>query len=308
MKFCFVGVGSIATKHINALKKIDPTISIHAFRTGKSKFISNVQNFIDKEVYDFNDLDNSYDAVFICNPTNMHYDTLVKFKDKSNYFFVEKPVFDKNYSEKELEIFADKNIYVACPLRYHKVLQRAKEIIEKKGCPISARIICSSYLPEWRPSIDYRTNYSAHKDMGGGVSIDLIHEIDYMTYLFGFPTKDHYIKGTFSNLEIDSDDLAVHLFEYPKMIVEMHLDYFGRKNQRYLEMFFNDEVVKCDIIENKIHRYSNICLVEEFDETDKYLCEAQNFVDFVNKKTYISNNLITATKNLKLAKGELFYG
>ena len=54
--------------------------------------------------------------------------------------------------------------------------------------------------------------------MGGGVSIDLIHEIDYMTYLFGFPKKDHYISGTFSDLEIDSDDLAVHLFEYPKMI------------------------------------------------------------------------------------------
>ena len=304
MKFCFVGVGSIATKHINALKKIDPTISIHAFRTGKSKFISNVQNFIDKEVYDFNDLDNSYDAVFICNPTNMHYDTLVKFKDKSNYFFVEKPVFDKNYSEKELEIFADKNIYVACPLRYHKVLQRAKEIIEKKGCPISARIICSSYLPEWRPSIDYRTNYSAHKDMGGGVSIDLIHEIDYMTYLFGFPTKDHYIKGTFSNLEIDSDDLAVHLFEYPKIIVEMHLDYFGRKNQRYLEMFFNDEVVKCDLNEGKVYHDGPEPFVESFDEINENIAEMTNFIDFVNNKDCISNNLITSIKNLKLSKGE----
>jgi len=304
MKFCFVGVGSIATKHINALKKIDPTISIHAFRTGKSKFISKVQNFIDKEVYDFNDLDNSYDAVFICNPTNMHYDTLVKFKDKSNYFFVEKPVFDKNYSEKELEIFADKNIYVACPLRYHKVLQRAKEIIEKKGRPISARIICSSYLPEWRPSIDYRTNYSAHKDMGGGVSIDLIHEIDYMTYLFGFPTKDHYIKGTFSNLEIDSDDLAVHLFEYPKMIVEMHLDYFGRKNQRYLEMFFNDEVVKCDLNEGKVYHDGPEPFVESFDEINENIAEMTNFIDFVNNKDCISNNLITSIKNLKLSKGE----
>ena len=307
MKFCFVGVGSIATKHINALKKIDPTISIHAFRTGKSKFISDIQNFIDKEIYDFNNLDSSYDAIYICNPTSMHYDTLVKFKDKSDYFFVEKPVFDKNYSDDELKAFEDKKIYVACPIRYQPVISRAKELIKEKGTPISARIICSSYLPEWRPSIDYRTNYSAHKDMGGGVSIDLIHEIDYMTYLFGFPIKDHYIKGTFSNLEIDSDDLAVHLFEYPKMIVEMHLDYFGRQNQRYLEMFFNDEVVKCDILENKVYRYSKNCSVEEFSETDKYLCEAQNFVNFIKQKPNISNDLITATKNLKLAKGELFY-
>lgn len=304
MKICFVGVGSVATKHINALKTIDNSITIHAFRSGKSKFISKIQNFIDKEIFSFEELDLKYDAIYICNPTNMHYETLLRFKDKSDYFFIEKPVFDKNYSEKDLEIFDGKNIYVACPLRYQPTLLRAKEIINKKGNPISARIICSSYLPEWRPSIDYRTNYSAHKDMGGGVSIDLIHEIDYMTYLFDFPIKDHYISGTFSDLEIDSDDLALHLFEYPKMIVEMHLDYFGRKNQRYLEMFFNDEVVKCDILENKVYRYSKTNSVEEFGETDKYLKEAQNFINFIKGQKYISNDLHTATINLKLAKGE----
>ena len=304
MKFCFVGVGSIATKHINALKKIDSSISIHAFRTGKSKFISNVQSFIDKEVYNFEDLDNSYDAVFICNPTSMHYDTLVKFKDKSDYFFIEKPVFDKEYSINELKQFDEKNIYVACPLRYHLVLKRAKDIVKEKGNPISARIICSSYLPEWRPSIDYRTNYSAHKDMGGGVSIDLIHEVDYMTYLFGFPIKDHYIKGTFSNLEIDSDDLAVHLFEYPKMIVEMHLDYFGRKNQRYLEMFFNDEVVKCDLLEGKVYHECQNSFVESFEEINENISEMTNFIDFIGNKNCIKNNLFTAINNLKLSKGE----
>ena len=307
MKFCFIGVGSIATKHINALKQIDSSLSIHAYRTGKSKFISNVQSFIDKEVYSFDDLDEKYDAIYICNPTNMHYDTLLKFKDKSDYFFVEKPIFDKNYSKEELKPFSEKNIYVACPLRYHAVIKRAKEIIQEKGTPISARIISSSYLPDWRPSIDYRTNYSAHKDMGGGVSIDLIHEVDYMTYLFGFPTKDHYLNGKYSNLEINSEDLAVHLFTYPQMIVEMHLDYFGRKTQRYIELFFNDEVIKCDITNNKVYHSGKSESVENFDDTDKYLCEAQNFIDFVKGKNYIANDLLTATKNLNLAKGELFY-
>ena len=132
MKFCFVGVGSIATKHIKALKEIDPNLSIHAFRTGKSKFISNVQNFIDKEVYSFEDLDNYYDAVLICNPTNMHYDSLVKFKDKSKHFFVEKPIFDKDYTPDELKQFEGKNIYVACPLRYHLVLKKSKRDYQRK--------------------------------------------------------------------------------------------------------------------------------------------------------------------------------
>mgnify|MGYP000441260447 FL=1 len=39
--------------------------------------------------------------------------------------------------------------------------------------PYSGRVICSSYLPEWGPGVDYRTVYSAHKALGGGVTIDL---------------------------------------------------------------------------------------------------------------------------------------
>ena len=301
MKFCFVGIGSIATKHILALKEIDSKITIHAFRTGKSQFISKVANLIDKEIFDFELLDEKYDAVFICNPTNLHYETLKKFKNKADYFFVEKPIFDKDYTTKQLEEFSNLQIYVACPLRYQPAIIEAKKTVEKKGIPISARIICSSYLPEWRPTIDYRNNYSAHKDMGGGVSIDLIHEVDYMTYLFGFPQKDYYLKGTFSNLEIDSDDLAVHLFQYPKLIVEMHLDYFGRKNQRYLEMFYNDETIKFDIINNKMLSSNGNEIT--FEPTNCYFHEMKNFIKLIKNEKHVENTLFSAVKNLKLAKG-----
>ena len=51
---------------------------------------------------------------------------------------------------------------------------------------ISTRIICSSYLPNGE-NADY-VIYSS-KRMGGGVSLDLIHEIDYILYLFGKPEK-----------------------------------------------------------------------------------------------------------------------
>ena len=43
--------------------------------------------------------------------------------------------------------------------------------------------------------------YSAHKDMGGGVSIDLIHEWDYLTYLFGMPSEIYSILDKVSDLE-----------------------------------------------------------------------------------------------------------
>ena len=72
--------------------------------------------------------------------------------------------------------------------------------------------------------VDYRTVYSAHKAMGGGVTIDLIHEWDYLVELFGVPDKLYNFKGTYSDLEIDSDMLrhgaAVENILMPRAVAE----------------------------------------------------------------------------------------
>ena len=106
--------------------------------------------------------------------------------------------------------------------------------------PYCARVICSSYLPDWRPGVDYRTVYSAHKALGGGVTIDLIHEWDYLVHLFGVPQQLYNFKGTYSDLEIDSDDLSVYIAKYPTLLAEVHLDYFGRGYRRSIELFCRD--------------------------------------------------------------------
>ena len=46
---------------------------------------------------------------------------------------------------------------------------------------------------------------------------------------------------------------------------------------------------------------------ESFEEINENYEEMLNFMRFTGNKDYIANNLITATRNLKLAKGELFY-
>ena len=72
------------------------------------------------------------------------------------------------------------------------------------------------------------------------MTIDLIHEWDYLVDLFGVPETICNIRGKYSDLEIDSDDLSIYIAQYPTLLAEVHLDYFGRTYRRSIELFCKD--------------------------------------------------------------------
>ena len=304
MKVCFVGVGSIGKRHIRNLRFIakedNISLEIHALRRKKGEADSFEKEYIDIVKYDFIELDDKYDAIFVTNPTFLHYETIKRLKDKSKYFFVEKPVFDSCNIEYKDIIDEENTYYVACPLRYTEIIKFARKIVADNKV-INMRAICSSYLPEWRPESDYRKTYSAHKDEGGGVEIDLIHEWDYISYLFGQPLDVKKIGGKYSDLEIDSDDLAVYLAEYESMIVELHLDYFGRVSRRNFEIQTNDALYFFDFISGKIEK--NGIVIEQFDEkaNDKYIKEIRFFLDIMNGKEQNTNTIEHAVDVMRIS-------
>lgn len=215
MKVLFIGIGSIARRHIKNLCAIYPEIVVDVFRSGKGRLLSKETNdLIENTYYCYEDVPDTYDIIFITNPTQYHYETLVQFHKNGKHFFIEKPVFmDFNIDIDALNLRKESVYYVACPLRYNSVIRYIKEKIDLSQL-ISVRCICSSYLPEWRTDIDYREVYSAHKELGGGVSIDLVHEWDYLTYLLGYPEQVYSCIDKVSDLEIDSDDLALYVGKY----------------------------------------------------------------------------------------------
>lgn len=303
MKVLFVGYGSIAKRHIKNLRTIANKrcidLEIDLLRHASVVAIDGIHAIYTSS----EELSSNYDAVFITNPTALHYKTLKVLQDYGRAFFLEKPAFDSEAYD--ISFFEGKLIYVACPLRYTAVIQWLHNNFDFKEVT-AARAISSSYLPEWRPETDYRDTYSAHKELGGGVSIDLIHEWDYLQYLFGFPNKVHSFITKKSNLEINSDDIAIYIAEYQDKTIELHLDYFGRVPIRRLELFAKGDTVVCDLLKNSI-TWLKSGRTLNFDEVrdDYQIKELEHYLDVIEGKASNTNPLETAIRTIGLTKGLL---
>ncbi|MCT4593966.1 MAG: Gfo/Idh/MocA family oxidoreductase [Anaeromicrobium sp.] len=308
MKICFVGIGSIGKRHLKNLtsisKEFDFKLEIHAFRNSDRELESEVKVLIDKQIFEKKDLHDNYDVVFITNPTSLHYTSIDLLATKTKHMFIEKPIFeDITYDIDSLTLRNNGIYYVAAPLRYTEVIQHLKELLKEEKI-YSVRTICSSYLPDWRLGVDYRKVYSAKKGQGGGVSIDLIHEWDYLTYLFGFPQKVFNLYGQFSHLEIDSEDLSIYIAKYRDRLIELHLDYFGRIPKREIEIYTETGTITGNLIDNEILFTDGREKIKfHGDRNEMYIKEMRNFLDCILNNKENENNIYHAYKMLKLAKG-----
>ena len=310
MKIAVVGLGSIAKRHILNLSSILENravdFEIDVFRHSNRPIDDAAVLAKIHSVYTDTDLSNNdceYDIAFITNPTSLHYETIKKWVTHAKHMFIEKPVFEYvNENVLELGLKSDSVYYVACPLRYTLVLQYIKSNIDFSKV-YSVRAISSSYLPDWRPGIDYRKTYSASKNMGGGVAIDLIHEWDYLTHFLGTPEKTLYVGGKYSHLEIDSDDLATYIGIYKDKIVELHLDYFGRQTLRECTFFMNDETVVADLTNGYVRFLKSGKTIELKEERNRYqIRELEHFLEIVEGKVLNDSSVYHAVEVLKIAK------
>lgn len=308
-KILFIGFGSIGKRHIlNTLKIFESTdigVEIDLYRSGRgAPLLGEWDHKINNIYTESEKVPDDYEAIFITNPTSCHYETIKQFQKKGKAFFIEKPVFQSwNINLEELNLDKKKEYYVACPLRYTSVIQYLKKNIDFQDVLV-LRAISSSYLPEWRPDTDYRTVYSAHKELGGGVAIDLIHEWDYLTYLSGMPEDVTVVKNTISDLEINSEDIAVYIGQYSNKIVELHLDYFGRSPIRQLQLFTKEDTILCDLIESSICFMKNGKKIRFDEDRNIYqIRELEFFYRMIQGKCENVNTINHACRILKLAEG-----
>ncbi|WP_066055901.1 Gfo/Idh/MocA family protein [Robertmurraya korlensis] len=306
-KIAIVGLGSIGTRHlkniVSVLNERKTTYVIDVIRSSNTPIERHLYQLVNRVFYKYEDVPSDYDVIFVTNPTHLHFNTIKQYALKTKHMFIEKPVFDhSNHPIHELPLNKEAVYYVACPLRYTNVISYLKESISATRV-YCARVICSSYLPDWRPNVDYKITYSARKSQGGGVPIDLIHEWDYLCYLFGKPEEVFNIKGKFSELHIDSEDLSIYIARYKDMLAEVHLDYFGREPIREVQLFTANETVVGDLIKSEIRFLKSgrvLSLKESRDDFQRK--EITYFFDTLEGKRKNHNDILSALQILNISK------
>lgn len=301
MKILIIGLGSIAKKHIKAIRQLDEDAEIYALRSNPESRsdVSEITNIYNLKDFPISDLD----FILISNPTSEHFSTVQQLSTYNKPLFIEKPLFSEinNETESLVNILESKNTitYVACNLRFLGCLQELKNLL--KGKIINeVNVYCGSYLPDWRPNIDFRKVYSANKEMGGGVHIDLIHELDYVYWLFGNPDKTKSFFSNSSSLNISAYDYANYLWVYKNFSASIVLNYYRRESKRTIEVVTDEGVFQVNLLKNTIE-FNNTCIfTSQKTIADTYYDQVKFFVENIVQMKEKFNTIAEANTILKL--------
>lgn len=301
-KVLIIGLGSIAQKHIKALRKIDPEVKIIALRSHSS---ASAWEGIDN-IFSYTSIPEDLDFILVSNPTSEHYQTIEQILDQGikKPLFIEKPPFHSlEGNDNLLKKIKNSGVrtYTAFNFRFHPVIKWLKMNIPNKRL-LEVQAYCGSYLPEWRPGRDYREVYSAQKAKGGGVHLDLIHELDYLLWLLGRPKQVQSHLAKVSDLAIDSVDCAHYWLAYDQLNAGITLNYYRPYPKRTIELVFENEIWYADLINGSVkdHQSSRIYKTD-FDAQQTYDNQMQYFLNHLTEQVDYMNDLFTATETLKTA-------
>lgn len=237
-RILIIGLGSMGMRHLAILKELIPEAEIKVLQRENTKIqlnfgVSVVSSYEEAKQF-------LPEIVVISNATSHHINTAQEFLQTSSHLFIEKPI--SNSKKGIIELIKKFNttggvLMVGYNLRYLKSLQEFRKHLNEGliGDFLSVRCEVGQYLPSWRPKKDYRESVSAKSELGGGVLLELSHEIDYLRWIFG---EIDWVRATLSRqskLEIDVEDN-----------VYLTIGFDRRKNGRQLIGNLNMDFVRHD--------------------------------------------------------------
>jgi len=251
----------------------------------------------------------TFDVAFVCTPNHLHIKQAVLCAKAGCHLFIEKPLSHNLEGVEELiEICKEKRLInmVACNMRFHKALQFIKENKQSIGRTLGIHLECGYYLPYWRKGKDYKRNYAAKKEFGGGIILDDIHEFDLLFWFNNFAPiiESKFIFGKVSDLEIETEDSCVAGFKFRNNVLgSVRCDYLQKPYSRAVKIIGELGNLEWDFNQNIVwsrNEQGAQKLFEDknYDTNEMYVDQLKYFFNCLKTRQKTFNDIETAVKVL----------
>lgn len=306
-----IGLGNIATRHRRNLKMLFPEAQL---------VVMSASGRIPKEpVTDSDHIAESIDEIIqlqvqfaiIASPAPFHAQHAIPLIKAGIPVLIEKPV---SVTQIDAQALIDAEAQYKTPvavcycLRYLPSAQQVRQMIQEGviGNLYNAFIEIGQYLPDWRPTKDYRETVSAKTELGGGVLLELSHELDYAQWILGLLTPKYVVLRASEELGLEVEDNADLLMTTAKgAVVNIHLDFLQRKAHRKCRFIGSEGCIEWDLIRNEVvlikaKEQQEIYSAPEWDKNQMYLEMVTDFIKKINGQPNQSISLQEAERTVGL--------
>jgi predicted dehydrogenase len=325
MRILIVGLGGIGQRHVRNLRGLyGSQCEILAYRVrGQQRVLTDTLEVGSESglaehygIQSFDSLEEALalhpDAAIICNPSGLHVPVAIAVAKAGCHLLIEKPISDSVEGLDELSSIVESNeltCMVAYQLRFHPCLQLAHRLLANGaiGRPVAARATVGEYLPGWHRYEDYRAMYASRRELGGGVVLSQIHELDLLYWFFGRPERIFSHGGHFSDLEIDVEDVASSVFAYKNMVAHLHQDYLQQPPSRQFEIIGSKGKIVVDLRGLSVAAFDGTGQsiahqsFEGLERNSLFLEEMKSFIGAVQCKSSVPVDLKAGRQSLEMA-------
>lgn len=250
-------------------------------------------------------------SVVVCTPPHVHTDVALAAVETGADVLIEKPIshtLDGLDRLLEAASSLSRVVMVGYNLRFHPGLLKLKSLVEQGavGQLLAIHAEFGQYLPDWRPQEDYRMSYFASARSGGGVVLDVSHEIDYVRWIGGEVRSILATIESIGGLQIETEDIAFISLRLDKgVLAQLLLDCLQRDYSRRCKIIGSEGILTWDFL-GAVRHYSAVSgkwreFTFPLDLNATYLDEMRLFLSCVRREQIPHVDGVEGSRILRIA-------
>ncbi len=219
LRFAIWGCGLISSFHANALLEIEDAVLVGAYDLNENARNNFCEKYKTKAFLSEEELVSSdeVDAVCICLPSGLHYNTAISCIKNKKHVVIEKPIaLTSEQAGDIIKVAEEYGVFVSVisQLRYTNAVKEVKRIVEsgKLGTITLGNAIMKYFRsPEYYAASNWRGTWAM--DGGGALMNQGIHGVDLLQYLMGKVVAVSAFSKTLVH-DIETEDTLTAVLEY----------------------------------------------------------------------------------------------